>query len=429
MRILTAVHRLWPGGMERVACLYSRAYAQQGHASAVLAYDGSGPREDELREAGLQVWSGEEGHGEREAAVAEALAWSPDVIHIHRPGHADQRGTGYLLREAAARMPASLRIETNVFGKPDPSPDASLIDVHLHVSRWSLWKWRQWTSGRQPRPVGVFIPNPVEDAAFTPMPDAEKALLRQADEIPVEAVVVGCYAQPDPVKWPPLLLDAFASVARRDARVHLRVAGLTDEARQRIDALPADLRARVHVRPFISGDGALRQAYSLLDVFAHASRMGESFGLVLAEALLCGIPALSIAIPHRGNSQIEVIGPGGIVAGNPRTYTHALSRLCASPSLRQSYGIAGRRHVLEEYRADHVVRETLRMIDVVRSHPPLRREAALREAHFVTDVSDGERLDLARRAQGASPRWMDLARLLLHQPLSYRLWSAVRFGR
>ena len=57
-----------------------------------------------------------------------------------------------------------------------------------------------------------------------------------------------------------------------------------------------------------------------MDGFLHVSRIGESFGMVLCEAMLCGVPVVTLSTPLKDNSQLEVVGPrrgraGGADAG------------------------------------------------------------------------------------------------------------------
>ncbi len=46
---------------------------------------------------------------------------------------------------------------------------------------------------------------------------------------------------------------------------------------------------------FIKGDKALTDFYSSIDVFVHISAIGESFGYVLTEAMICGCPVITLA--------------------------------------------------------------------------------------------------------------------------------------
>lgn len=87
------------------------------------------------------------------------------------------------------------------------------------------------------------------------------------------------------------------------------------------------------------------------------SRWKEQFGLVLAQAMLTGVPCVgssSGAIP-------EVIGPGGLVfeEKNVDDLTNALERLIRNEELRRSLGGAGRAFALERYTNNAVAKRYL----------------------------------------------------------------------
>jgi hypothetical protein len=90
--------------------------------------------------------------------------------------------------------------------------------------------------------------------------------------------------------------------------------------------LPKGIRARIIELPRTDSDEDLRQYYGLMDVFVHASKIGESFGMVLCEAMLSGIPVITIATPLRNNSQIEVVshGKAGLVVQNQKQMINAM---------------------------------------------------------------------------------------------------------
>jgi len=104
---------------------------------------------------------------------------------------------------------------------------------------------------------------------------------------------------------------------------------------------------------------ALAALYNAADVYASPS--AEGFGLTIAEAMACGVPAVGIAY----SSVPEVIGPGGLLAPVnhllDNEYDHAwaavdeqafgdqVSRLLDDPFLRQQLGRAARAHVVENF--------------------------------------------------------------------------------
>ena len=111
-----------------------------------------------------------------------------------------------------------------------------------------------------------------------------------------------------PKKGPDLLIEAFAAMAASDARLHLMIAGPDQlgwqvALQQRAAAL--GIAERLSWPGMLSGDlkwGAFRSA----ELFCLPSHQ-ENFGIVVAEALACGLP---VAIAKSVNIASEVSAAG-----------------------------------------------------------------------------------------------------------------------
>ncbi len=116
-----------------------------------------------------------------------------------------------------------------------------------------------------------------------------------------------------PKKGCDLLIEAFSSVAARDKALHLVMAG-PDQTGMKAD-LEASIRiAGIHDRVTWTGmlSGDLKWgAYRCAEIFALPSHQ-ENFGIVVAEALACGVPVL---ISNKVNIWREVLADkAGMVA-------------------------------------------------------------------------------------------------------------------
>ena len=426
MRILTIIDKLSVGGRQRTAQDYTLGYQRAGVEVAVLALQAAGPRLQPLQQAGVPVFLGEAGT----AGLAEAAAWTPDVLHLHSEGPVrvfEARAVETLLAQSP-RRPAV--IETSAFGRVDYQQRYTATDVHLLVSPWVLWRWQQWTRPLRPQPVGAAVPNMVDARTFYPAsPDAVQAF-RAQHGLPHDAVVFGCLARPDPLKWPPFLFDAFEDVAQRHPGAYYLVAGLSDSARKRIAALPDDVHRRVVELPFLHDDAQLRTCYSAMDVFLHGSPIGESFGLVFVEALLCGTPIVTHATPAKHNSQMEVVGHerGGLIAATPSRMADAMERLLLEPALRRQLAEQGAAHVRAHYTEKQVIPLLLRIIEHVRRAPSRDALArALRDDPAVTShVADAYIRALLGRTLGQVPWHQKALMHLVHRPTLFRAWWALK---
>jgi len=117
------------------------------------------------------------------------------------------------------------------------------------------------------------------------------------------------------------------------------------------------------------GSGGVLPFYHVIDVLVLPSRTTsywkEQFGLVLAEAMACGIPVVgsnSGAIP-------EVVGDAGLVfsEGIVLELVEHLMRLAHDPTLRQELGQKGRDRVNREYSAKSIADKTYQVYQSVLS--------------------------------------------------------------
>ena len=132
---------------------------------------------------------------------------------------------------------------------------------------------------------------------------------------PVETVVAASLGRLAPEKSPSMLLDAVARAATIAPRLRLLViGGGPSEGELRTRAAAPDLAGRV------SFTGALRRPDALAhlagaDLFVFASRT-ETQGLVLAEALAAGLPAVALDGPGVRDSLRDGVD-GEVVADEP----------------------------------------------------------------------------------------------------------------
>ncbi|MFV1979966.1 MAG: glycosyltransferase family 4 protein [Rhodothermia bacterium] len=432
MRILTVLRELGAGGTQRVAQNYSLGYQDAGHDVAVLGYEGGGPRAAQLEKKGLPVFRGGTDPEQRAAAVKLAAAWQPDIVHVHREGRANTRSAQVLRRLKASRSSRLPVIETNVFARVDYSPDRDLIDAHLLLTKWCLWKWRRWSRKIRPRPVGVVVPYAIDAVEFYPPAAHQTAAFRQARGIPPDAFVFGRIGQPGVSKWSPVIFDAFARLAR-DQHAFLMLVGLPEELRPAVQQLDTAVRERVIEVPFTNDDAALRAAYGAMDVFVHAAHIGESFGMVLVESMLCGTPVITLSTPRRDNSQLEVVGheEGGLVVTDANTMTTAMERLMHDGALRTELSEQGVERTRNRYSIEHVVPGLLNVVNHVAaaSTPAELRTALDRDESLITEIEDREIRALLGRSLGAPSLADRIVMNVVHQPRLYRAWSNRKFGQ
>jgi phosphatidyl-myo-inositol alpha-mannosyltransferase len=136
----------------------------------------------------------------------------------------------------------------------------------------------------------------------------------------------------EPRKGLPVLLEAMRAVVRRHPGARLLIAGRGDAAELR-DLVGEDLRAHVVLLGEISeaDKGAFLRS---VDVYCAPNLLGESFGVVLIEALAAGAPI--VASDLDAFARVLEDGTAGVLVprGNAAALGQALADLLADPGRR-----------------------------------------------------------------------------------------------
>ena len=139
----------------------------------------------------------------------------------------------------------------------------------------------------------------------------------------------------EPRKGLSVLLDALALLSRSHPDVQLLVAGPGT-----VRALPANVTMLGQV-----SDEVKAQVFRSVDVFVAPNTGGESFGIILLEAMAAGTPIVASDL----DAFRRVLGDGqsGALAtvSDPESFAHACAALLDEPARRRRYAEAGGRAV------------------------------------------------------------------------------------
>lgn len=177
----------------------------------------------------------------------------------------------------------------------------------------------------------VLIPNGVATRSFTgreplpgwPGPGGALGFLGRVDE---------------PRKGFDLLLEAFRTLgpARPGLRLLVAGPGEADEVR----SLPRDLRARVTLLGRVTDEDKARMLHSV-DVYVAPNTGGESFGIILLEAMACGTPVLASGL--EAFERVLDHGAAGVrfPAGDSAALAREAAALLDDPARRSALAQAG----------------------------------------------------------------------------------------
>lgn len=183
-----------------------------------------------------------------------------------------------------------------------------------------------------PGPLEI-VPNGVDHGRFRP---GLPRLDRYDDGTP-NILFVGRF---DPRKGLPDLMVACAVLAREGLPFRLILVG-DGQLRGQVERLARGaLEGRVHFEGRV-GHERLPRYYASADIFCSPARDGESFGLVLLEAMASGVPI--VATDLAGYRTVLTPEREGLMAPprDPAALAAALRRLLTDPGLRARMGAQG----------------------------------------------------------------------------------------
>lgn len=251
---------------------------------------------------------------------AAARSFRPDVVHAHSP-FVTGLGARRLSRHAGAPLVFTHHTRFTDYRHylgPLAGPGAALTDAFLRA----FWAGcsaiiapgsdlaadiRERMPAERRGRVHV-IPTGIDVAGIASLPSVDA---RASTGWPSEAPIVGTLGRLAPEKSTHEILEAVARLP--DARLLVIGGGPSEDDLRRRAAAP-DLEGRVHFTGALPRTEALARLGGA-DVFAFASRT-ETQGLVLAEALSLGLPAVAVDGPGVRDSVRDGVD-GIIVEGEP----------------------------------------------------------------------------------------------------------------
>ena len=301
------VSDLGKGGTQRAAINFATGYRNLGHDSRVLTLAPGGVRADILNQSLVHVYT----WGSDSPDPFEG--WIPELVHIH------SHGCELSVIERISQQFSGndvVYVETNVFSVPQPWEP--ILDYSFQMSDCGVWNYRKaggaaLKARKVPYPVGSF---------GSSYKSAEASRSRLG--IPQGALVVGRVGQSAARKWSGAYKRVLAELSR-DGNLYFVSVNPPVPLKKKLDRLLGE--RHIHVDQ-ITDDTLLSEIYSSMDCFLHIADQGETFGYVLVEAAVHGVPVVTLSTPWADNAQPEIVinGTTGLVVGKRRNLPKAVRR-------------------------------------------------------------------------------------------------------
>ncbi len=367
------------GGVARSVETVRRALLARGHPVTIVAPDFDEAIEDEdgvIRLAALQNFNGSDFSVRLplpNLLTARLEDFGTELVHSHHP---------FLLGDTALRVAASLCVpivfthhtlyERFTQYVPGDSPALKRFTIRLATDYANLCDHviaPSQSIAKLLRARGVTtpmtaIPTGIDPAEFA---DGDRVASRRRCELPTEGLVVGHVGRLAPEKNLPFLARAVARFLHQHPDARFLVVGdgpAGDEVRQVFRR--EKLSERLHMTGVMSGED-LRAAYHAMDVFAFAST-SETQGMVLAEAMMAGVPVVAIDAP--GAREIVVDRENGrlLESEDEASFAQALGELAElTVDLRAACSEAARR-TAEAFSVDACTERVLTAYEEAREH-------------------------------------------------------------
>jgi glycosyltransferase involved in cell wall biosynthesis len=358
---LTATFPPYPGGAGNTAFRFAREQAARGHQVEVFTAPAAGNAPDPGQAVVHRI---DPVFAIGNAPLIPSLARIEgfDVVHIHYPFIFGSELT-LLGRLSRRRRSQALLVhyKNRLVGN---GPRGVLFEAYEHSVAPLLIRaadrvcvlspdhadsvaYLRRAGARDPAKL-VEMPNGVDSELFSPGED--ESGLRRRLAIPEDAVVAAFVATLDRAhhfKRVDVAIDALATLA--DPKVHLVVAGggeLLDGFRER--AAGAGVADRVHFLGAVP-HSQLPDVLRAADLFLLTTEPPESFGIVLIEAMACGLAA--IATDYPGVRAVVDESETGLLVprGDPAAVAAALGELAGAPERRRRIGERGRAKALAQW--------------------------------------------------------------------------------
>jgi phosphatidylinositol alpha-mannosyltransferase len=348
LRIVQVSPYSWdvPGGVQIHVRELSAHLRERGHEVRILAPGRRPGLRDDVQIVGRAVPVRGNGSVARisfgpqvASVVARALReFRPDVIHVHEPLVPSVSMHAVL----NAAVPVVATFHSNVgrervgslwfkLAVPMVRPVWNRVARRIAVSEAA----RHSVTSRMGDGDLRIVPNGVDVGRFASAPAAPLPAGRHL-------LFVGRLEER---KGFPVAVRAFEVLAARYPDLRLLVIGDGAE-RDAVDTLSAPARQRVEMLGRVDDD-RLASYLKAADVYLGPATGGESFGIVLAEAMAAGLPIVASDIPGYRDVARDGLEAVLVPAGDPEALALGVQRVLDDPALATSLGERGRERARE----------------------------------------------------------------------------------
>jgi glycosyltransferase involved in cell wall biosynthesis len=353
VKVLHVASQLGIGGTEKASQVICQHLNKEVFETAACGIYEGGIRGEFLREKGIETYILNGDFSRFESLLGEKKV---DVIHFYLGWNAEQLRA---VVNIAKRAGVPVIVETNIFGHYNLKENERFIDRHFLISKSVALEYaeRGKISMRQFLDKCRVLYIPVDFDEFEKEAPSQEQIDQFKRKIGVEpnCPLICRVGRPDTRKWNSLPVNMMWFLTRKIPNVkYLIVGGLPKWVHKKISKYHLE---KNFIDYGVAFGKELVTIYHAIDLLAHSSRIGESFGCTIAEAMAARKPVVVESTPWGDNAQIELVDNGvtGFVATTPRTYSDAVAYLLRHPTEAKRMGQAGYKKAKKVFDARRIV--------------------------------------------------------------------------
>lgn len=230
-------------------------------------------------------------------------------------------------------------IEWNIFGCADVSPN---IVYSAAISHWAHTNWEKGHIDKESEIIYPAVPDP-----------AEVGDMRQNLNISDEIIVLGFHQRQDEHIYGEHALRAYAA-----ALPHLEKPScfIIVGGSPKYQNLAVELHVDVKFVPVAKNYETVSSFLRTLDIFAHSGGAGEAHGTVIQEAMMHGLPSITMLLEGKADGQVGTMAGAGVVTRSINEYAQAIIDLVNDDNRRLVLGTKAREIANERYAIAPVTR-------------------------------------------------------------------------
>ncbi|WP_283403977.1 glycosyltransferase family 4 protein [Halorubrum sp. DM2] len=347
IRVMHVGKVLGSGGTEKAIEVFAENINEENFDVSVVGIHEGGIRGEYLRSQGHDVTV----LGSPKKLGETIRKKNPQIVHLHGSGLTEST------TEELKSADVPNIVLTDNFGWPNKSKVDSIVDRYYFISDMTRLRFFRLFSVDREHETLAKYQRMYYPLSRSELETDESPAFREKLNICSNVPVIGKISRQEANnKWSQIEIDAFERVVRVKPETIILLVNPLEDVKREIKRRGLD--DNCHYIDYIH-PREVYKFYDSIDVMAHSSKIGESFGYVIAESLARETPVVVNSTPMRDNAQIELVDHGetGFVANSSQSFASAIIELIEDDDKRRKFGKTGKKRALQRFGPKKVTQE------------------------------------------------------------------------